>query len=141
MAESDPTLQESRKLYNTSEEKGTISNTDNNQQEGKDNHLKENGQEKQTETNNKEKQNIPTTQEEMDVTSVQPTSTEKDSQKPDHTCPTCTKEVRTGVHCGACDKWFHFKCKYITKEEVEEQYKEEEEYEYSSDRIKRNVER
>ena len=84
---------------------------------------------------------MPTIQEEIDVTSVQPTSTEKDSQKPDHTCPTCTKGVRTGVHCGAYDdKWFHFRCERITKEEAEEQCKEEEEYECRSDRIKRNLE-
>ena len=53
------------------------------------------GKRKKAKTNNKEQQNIPTIQEEMDVTSVQHTSTEEDSQKPDHTCSTCTKGVRT----------------------------------------------
>ena len=33
-------------------------------------------------------------------------------------CMKCDKYVETGVQCGYCQRWFHFKCEGITKEEV-----------------------
>ena len=34
---------------------------------------------------------------------------ESDRNNQDNVCPTCTKAVRTGVQCGICKHWFHYK--------------------------------
>ena len=34
------------------------------------------------------------------------------------TCPICDKYVKAGVQCGYCQRWFHFKCKNTTEEQV-----------------------
>ena len=52
---------------------------------------------------------------------------EPDSSNQDNVCPTCTKTVRTGVQCGICKHWFHYKREKVTKEEVELKYPEEQE--------------
>ena len=44
---------------------------------------------------------------------------EPDPNNQDSVCPTCTKTVTTGVQCGICKHWFHYKCEKVTKEEVE----------------------
>ena len=49
----------------------------------------------------------------------------KEKQQICEVCPTCTKTVRTGVQCGICKHWFHYKCEKVTKEEVELKYPEE----------------
>ena len=55
---------------------------------------------------------------------------ESDPNNQDNVCPTCTKAVRTGVQCGICKHWFHYRCDKVTKEEVELKYPEEQEYAY-----------
>ena len=44
---------------------------------------------------------------------------ESDPSNQDNVCSTCTKAVRTGVQCGICKHWFHYKCETVTKEEVD----------------------
>ena len=43
-------------------------------------------------------------------------------------CMKCDKYVETGVQCGYCQRWFHFKCEGTTKEKVMQEYPEEMQY-------------
>ena len=43
-------------------------------------------------------------------------------------CPICDKYVKTGVQCGYCQRWFHFKCENITEEQVLKKYPAEQQY-------------
>ena len=45
-----------------------------------------------------------------------------------HTRPICDKYVKIGVHCGYCQRWFHFKCEYTTEEQVLKEYPAEQQY-------------
>ena len=47
----------------------------------------------------------------------------------------CDKYVETGVQCGYCQRWFHFKCEGITKEEVMQEQPEEMQYICKKDKI------
>ena len=44
------------------------------------------------------------------------------------TCPICDKYVKTGVQCGYCQRWFHFKCEKTTEEQVLKKYPAEQQY-------------
>ena len=33
-------------------------------------------------------------------------------------CPLCNRPVKTGVECGICSRWFHYKCEGTTEERV-----------------------
>ena len=44
------------------------------------------------------------------------------------TCPICDKYVKTGVQCGNCQRWFHFKCENTTEEQVLKKYEAEQQY-------------
>ena len=37
-------------------------------------------------------------------------------------CPCCNKYVETGVECGQCGNWFHYKCEGTTEEQVKNHY-------------------
>ena len=37
-------------------------------------------------------------------------------------CPVCNRPVKTGVECGICSRWFHYKCEGTTEERVLEEY-------------------
>ena len=37
-------------------------------------------------------------------------------------CPLCNRPVKTGVECGICSKWFHYKCEGTTEERVLKEY-------------------
>ena len=37
-------------------------------------------------------------------------------------CPVCDKYDKTGVQCGYCQSWFHFKCEDTTEEQVSKEY-------------------
>ena len=43
-------------------------------------------------------------------------------------CPICDKYVKTGVQCGYCHRWFHFKCENTTEEQVLKEYPAEQQY-------------
>ena len=45
-----------------------------------------------------------------------------------NTCPICDKYVKVGVQCGYCQRWFHFKCKNTTEEQVLKKYLAEQQY-------------
>ena len=34
------------------------------------------------------------------------------------TCPICDKYVKTGVQCGYCQRWFHFKCENTREKQI-----------------------
>ena len=40
-------------------------------------------------------------------------------------CPLCNRPVKTGVECGICSRWFHYKCEGTTKERVLKEYPHE----------------
>ena len=37
-------------------------------------------------------------------------------------CPLCNRPVKTGVECGICSRWFHYKCEGTTEEIVLKEY-------------------
>ena len=37
-------------------------------------------------------------------------------------CPYCNKYVETGIECGQCGNWFHYKCEDTTEEQVKNHY-------------------
>ena len=43
-------------------------------------------------------------------------------------CPICDKYVKTGVQCRYYQRWFHFKCKNTTEEQVSTEYPAEQQY-------------
>ena len=50
-------------------------------------------------------------------------------------CMKCDKYVETGVQCGYCQRWFHFKYEGTTKEKVIQEYPEEMQYIYKTDKV------
>ena len=40
----------------------------------------------------------------------------------------CNKYVETGVQCGSCYRWYHYKCKGTTEKEIKKVYPEETHY-------------
>ena len=57
---------------------------------------------------------------------------EKKTNKTHHVlrdiCPICDKYVKTGVQCGDCQRWFHFKCENTTEEQVLKEYPAQQQY-------------
>ena len=43
-------------------------------------------------------------------------------------CPLCNRPVKTGVECGICSRWFHYKCEGTTEERVLKEYPHETHY-------------
>ena len=43
-------------------------------------------------------------------------------------CPLCNRTVKTGVECGICSRWFHYKCEGTTQERVLKEYPHETHY-------------
>ena len=37
----------------------------------------------------------------------------------------CNKYVETGVQCGSCYRWYHYKCEGTTEKEIKKLYLEE----------------
>ena len=37
-------------------------------------------------------------------------------------CHYCNKYVETGIECGQCGNWFHYKCEDTTEEQVKSHY-------------------
>ena len=61
---------------------------------------------------------------------------ERDEEEKD-ACAKCKKKVvNKGVHCGICDRWFHYKCEETTEENVDEQYPGKVPYVCTKDRKK-----
>ena len=40
-------------------------------------------------------------------------------------CPLYNRPVKTGVECGICSRWFHYKCEGTTEERVLKEYPHE----------------
>ena len=40
----------------------------------------------------------------------------------------CNKYVETGVQCGSCYRWYHYKCEGTTEKEIKKLYHEETHY-------------
>ena len=45
-------------------------------------------------------------------------------------CMGCNKYVETGVQCGSCYRWYHYKCEGTTEKEIKKLYPEETHYIY-----------
>ena len=43
-------------------------------------------------------------------------------------CMGCNKYVETGVQCGSCYRWYHYKCEGTTEKEIKKLYPEETHY-------------
>ena len=43
-------------------------------------------------------------------------------------CMCCDKYVETGVQCGSCNRWYHYKCEGTTEKEIKKLYPEETQY-------------
>ena len=43
-------------------------------------------------------------------------------------CPLCNRPVKTGVQCGICSRWFHYKCEGTKEERVLKAYPHETHY-------------
>ena len=44
------------------------------------------------------------------------------------TCPICDKYVKTGVQCGYCQRWSHFKCENTREEQIWKKCAAEQQY-------------
>ena len=49
--------------------------------------------------------------------------TKENSEK--EMCMGCNKYVETGVQCGSCYRWYHYKCEGTTEKEIKKLYPEE----------------
>ena len=47
---------------------------------------------------------------------TKPQNITKDNEK--EICMGCSKYVETGVQCGSCYRWYHYKCEGITENEI-----------------------
>ena len=43
-------------------------------------------------------------------------------------CMGCNKHVKTGMQCGSCYRWYHYKCEGTTEKEIKKLYPEETHY-------------
>ena len=50
-------------------------------------------------------------------------------------CIKCDKFLKTGVQCGYCQRWFHFKWEGTAKEKVMQEYPEEMQYICKKDKV------
>ena len=57
---------------------------------------------------------------------TKPQNITKDSEK--EICMGCNKYVETGVQCGSCYRWYHYKCEGTTEKEIKKLYPEETHY-------------
>ena len=55
-------------------------------------------------------------------------------------CPVCNRPVKTGVECGICSKWFHYKCEGTTEERVIKEYPQETHYICKKDKEQKQLE-
>ena len=55
-------------------------------------------------------------------------------------CPVCNRSVKTGVECGICSKWFHYKCDGTTEERVIKEYPQETHYICKKDKEQKQLE-
>ena len=55
-------------------------------------------------------------------------------------CPLCNRPVKTGVECGICSRWFHYKCEGTTKERVLKEYPHETHYICKNDKKQKQLE-
>ena len=55
-------------------------------------------------------------------------------------CPLCNRPVKTGVECGICSRWFHYKCEGTTEERVLKEYPHETHYIYKKDNEQKHLE-
>ena len=57
---------------------------------------------------------------------TKPQNITEDSEK--EICMGCNKYVETGVQCGSCYRWYHYKCEGTTVKEIKKLYPEETHY-------------
>ena len=57
---------------------------------------------------------------------TKPQNITEDSEK--EICMGCNKYVETGVQCGSCYRWYHYKCEGTTEKEIKKLYPEETHY-------------
>ena len=57
---------------------------------------------------------------------TKPQNVTEDSEK--EICMGCNKYVETGVQCGSCYRWYHYKCEGTTEKEIKKLYPEETHY-------------
>ena len=55
-------------------------------------------------------------------------------------CPLCNRPVKTGVECGICSRWFHYKCEGTTEERVLKEYPHETHYICKKDNEQKQLE-
>ena len=55
-------------------------------------------------------------------------------------CPLCNRPVKTGVECGICSRWFHYKCEGTTEERVLKEYPHETHYICKKDKEQKELE-
>ena len=55
-------------------------------------------------------------------------------------CPLCNRPVKTGVECGICSRWFHYKCEGTTEERVLKEYPHETHYICKKDKEQKQLE-
>ena len=50
---------------------------------------------------------------ERDIWEAKPQNVTEDSEKEIYMC--CNKYVETGVQCGSCHRWYHYKCETVPR--------------------------
>ena len=50
---------------------------------------------------------------ERDIREAKPQNVTEDSEK--EICICCNKYVETGVQCGICHRWYHYKCEMVPR--------------------------
>ena len=58
----------------------------------------------------------------------------------DNVCPLWIRPVKTGVECGICSRWFHYKSEGITEERVLKEYPHETQYICIKDKEQKQLE-
>ena len=55
-------------------------------------------------------------------------------------CPLCNRRIKTGIECGICSRWFHYKCKGTTEKKLLKEYPQGTHYICKKDKQQKQLE-